>query len=115
MPWLVMDHYEPFIALLFFVLVGPSLVGAIAGTWIMWGKDRSLLLGFLMGFTIASAGSAFGWLAVVMVDHLAPLFVGLALAVVVLFAIAKYLPDGEPDTFPRPTAPPKPDRSNLHQ
>ena len=119
MPWLVLDHLGvgliEFVGILFLFFVAPSLVGAVAGTWIMWGKERSLFLGSLMGFAIGAAGTAIGWGLVVLVSHLAPYFVGLTLEVAALIAIAKHLPNGEPDTYLRPTAPPKPDRTDPHQ
>lgn len=98
MQWLVLDSLgvDPvaFFGVLFLVWVAPSIVGGIVGTGIMFWKDRSLFLGFLIGFTIGAGGTAIGWGLAVLSDHLAPYFVGLTLEVAALIAIAKYLPEG---------------------
>ncbi|MDE2893395.1 MAG: hypothetical protein OXN86_12950 [Chloroflexota bacterium] len=96
MPWLVLDTLgvdsAAFIGGLFLIFVAPSIIGAIAGTWILWGKQRSLFLGLLLGFAIGAGGTAVGWGLVVLSDNLAPYFVGLTLAIAALCAVAKYLP-----------------------
>ena len=119
MPWLVLDHLGvgliEFVGILFLLFVAPSLVGAVAGTWIMWGKDRSLFLGFLMGFAIGAGGTAISVALATQTDLLETYAVGMALAVAALVAIARYLPKGKLYLLPGPIAPPKPDRSNPHQ
>lgn len=97
MPWLVLDTLgvdsAAFIGGLFLIFVAPSIIGALSGTWILWAKERSLFLGLLLGFAIGAGGTALGWGLVVLSDRWELHFVGLTLAVVALFAVAKYLPE----------------------
>ena len=97
MPWLALNgfgvHPITFFGILFLVFVAPSLIGAIAGMWIMWGKQRSLFLGLLMGFAVGAGATALGWGLAVLNDLWELHFVGLSLGVAALFAIARYLPE----------------------
>lgn len=96
MPWLVLDTLgvdsARFIGGLFLVFVAPSVIGAVAGTWILGRKQRNPFLGPLLGFAIGAGGTAIGWGLAVLSDHLDLYFVGLTLGVAALFAIARYLP-----------------------
>ena len=96
MSWLVLDTLgvdsAGFVGGLFLIFVAPSIIGAIAGMWIMSGKQRSLFLGLLMGFAVGAGATALGWGLVVLNDLWELHFVGLSLGVAALFAIARYLP-----------------------
>ena len=118
MPWLVLNGSLTLEGTLFWgfiVLVIPSTVYGIVGWKIMSHKMRHRGAGFLMGFGIGLGGNAGGLGVFQFTDHPAVWLAGFALAVVVLVAIALYLPNGEPVPRPRSTAPPKRDRADLHR
>ena len=118
MPWLVLNggySFEFTLLLLFIIIVIPSTVYGLGGWWIMSHKMRNRRVGFLMGFVIGLGGNLGGLGVTNLIDQPAAWLGGFALAVVVLAAIALLLPNGEPVPPSGLTAPPKPDRSNLHQ